>query len=76
MGQGREKACPIRRQRQRRRGQRNRNFADGGRKQLRPGCLVAENLYGTIEISDKALRASANSEGAFVSLLNGGCGRW
>ena len=34
--------------------------------------LVAtlKNLYGTIEISDKALRASANSEGAFVNLLN------
>ena len=29
-----------------------------------------KNLYGTIEISDKALRASANREGAFVNLLN------
>ena len=29
-----------------------------------------KNLYGTIEISDKALRASSNSEGAFVNLLN------
>ena len=29
-----------------------------------------KNLYGTIEISDKALRAAANSEGAFVNLLN------
>lgn len=29
-----------------------------------------KNLYGTIEISDKAIRSSANSEGAFVSLLN------
>ena len=29
-----------------------------------------KNLYGTIEISDKAIRASANSEGAFVNLLN------
>ena len=28
------------------------------------------NLYGTIEISDKAIRASANNEGAFVNLLN------
>jgi hypothetical protein len=27
-------------------------------------------LYGTIEISDKAIRASANNEGAFVNLLN------
>ena len=29
-----------------------------------------KNLYGTIEISDKAIRASANSEGSFVNLLN------
>ena len=29
-----------------------------------------KNLYGTIEISDKALRASANNEGAFVNILN------
>ncbi len=29
-----------------------------------------KNLYGTIEITDKAIRASANSEGAFVNLLN------
>ena len=29
-----------------------------------------KNLYGTIEISDKAVRASENSTGAFVNLLN------
>ena len=29
-----------------------------------------KNLYGTIEISDKAIKASANAEGAFVNLLN------
>lgn len=29
-----------------------------------------KNLYGTIEISDKAIRASANNNGAFVDLLN------
>ena len=29
-----------------------------------------KNLYGTIEISDKAVRASENNVGAFVSLLN------
>jgi len=29
-----------------------------------------KNIYGTIEISDKALRASQNSSGAFVNLLN------
>ena len=30
-----------------------------------------KNLYGTIEISDKAIRASQSNEGAFISLLNG-----
>ena len=29
-----------------------------------------KNLYGKIEISDKAIRASANNAGAFVNLLN------
>lgn len=29
-----------------------------------------KNLFGTIEISDKAIRASQNSAGAFVNLLN------
>ena len=29
-----------------------------------------KNLYGTIEISDKAMRASQNDAGAFVNLLN------
>ena len=29
-----------------------------------------KNLYGTIEISDKAVRASENNVGAFVNLLN------
>ena len=29
-----------------------------------------KNFYGTLEISDKAIRATANSEGGFVNLLN------
>nr|MDD3862439.1 phage major capsid protein [Clostridia bacterium] len=29
-----------------------------------------KNLYGKIEISDKAIRASENNVGAFVNLLN------
>lgn len=29
-----------------------------------------KNLYGTIEISDKALRASGDGSGAFVNLVN------
>ncbi len=32
--------------------------------------LELKNLYGKIEISDKAIRASLNSAGAFVNLLN------
>ncbi len=41
--------------------------SESGRLQF---TATLKNLYGTIEISDKALRASANSEGAFVNLLN------
>ena len=29
-----------------------------------------KNLYGTIEITDKAIKASQNNEGAFVNILN------
>ncbi|MDD3831556.1 MAG: phage major capsid protein [Clostridia bacterium] len=32
--------------------------------------LTLKNLYGTIELSDKAIRASQNNAGAFVNLLN------
>ena len=32
--------------------------------------LTLKNLYGTIELSDKAIRASQSSAGAFVNLLN------
>jgi hypothetical protein len=32
--------------------------------------LELKNLFGTIEISDKAIRASENTAGAFVNLLN------
>lgn len=32
--------------------------------------MPLKNLYGTIEISDKAMRASRESSGAFVSLIN------
>ena len=32
--------------------------------------LTLKNLYGSIEISDKAIRCSQNSAGAFVNLLN------
>ena len=33
-------------------------------------CLTLKNLYGKIEISDKAVRASQSNAGAFVNLLN------
>ncbi len=33
-------------------------------------ALTLKNLYGTFEISDKALRTSSNAEGAFVNLLD------
>ena len=33
-------------------------------------CSTLKNFYGTIEISDKAIRASENHAGAMVSLLN------
>ncbi len=39
---------------------------DGGYAQL---TATLKNLYGKIEISDKALRASQSNEGAFVNLL-------
>ena len=32
--------------------------------------LTLKNLYGSIELSDKAIRASENNAGAFVNLLN------
>ncbi|MCM1438137.1 MAG: phage major capsid protein [Roseburia sp.] len=32
--------------------------------------LPLKNIYGTIEISDKVLRASENSAGAFINVLN------
>lgn len=41
--------------------------ADGNYAQF---VTTLKNLYGRIEISDKAIRASATNEGAFVNLLN------
>ncbi len=42
--------------------------AQGNRYQVLTVSL--KNLYGTVEISDKAIRTSSNSEGAFVNLLD------
>lgn len=33
-------------------------------------CVPLKNIYGTIEVSDKALRASRDSSGAFVNIVN------
>ncbi len=46
------------------------NLPTAGESEYTQFVATLKNLYGTIEISDKALRASANSEGAFVNLLN------
>lgn len=51
--------------------------AEGGDLPMNTNGKVAEirsplkNLYGTFQISDKALRAAQNNPGAFASLLNG-----
>lgn len=46
------------------------NLPTSGESDYTQFVATLKNLYGTIEISDKALRASANSEGSFVNLLN------
>ncbi len=46
------------------------DLPDAGESEYVALKLPLKNLYGTIEISDKAIRASANNEGAFVNLLN------
>ncbi len=46
------------------------NLPTAGNTKYAQFTSTLKNLYGTIEISDKALRASRNSDGAFVNLLN------
>ncbi len=46
------------------------NLPDANGNQYAQFVTPLKNLFGTIEISDKAMRASANNEGAFVNLLN------
>lgn len=46
------------------------NLPTPGQNNYAQFVLELKNLYGTIEISDKAIRASQNSSGAFVNLLN------
>ncbi len=46
------------------------NLPAAGGNNYQQFVTTLKNLYGTIEISDKAMRASENSAGAFVNLLN------
>ncbi len=46
------------------------NLPDAAGNNYEQFVLTLKNLYGAIEISDKAVRASENNAGAFVNLLN------
>ena len=48
----------------------NDNLPSSGENNYAQFSLGLKNLFGKIEISDKAIRASQNSAGAFVNLLN------
>ena len=47
------------------------NLPHASRREYAQLVAPLKNFYGTIEITDKAIRASASNEGAFVNLLNG-----
>ncbi len=51
-------------------GQENDDLPKSGGNNYAQFTLSLKNLFGKIEISDKAIRASQNSAGAFVNLLN------
>ena len=51
-------------------GEENDNLPNSGSNNYAQFTLTLKNLYGKIELSDKAIRASQNSAGAFVNLLN------
>lgn len=51
-------------------GAENDNLPQSGGNNYAQFTLTLKNLFGKIEISDKAIRASQNSAGAFVNLLN------
>ncbi len=46
------------------------NLPQSGSNNYAQFTLTLKNLFGKIELSDKAIRASRNSAGAFVNLLN------
>lgn len=51
-------------------GEENDNLPQSGANNYAQFVLTLKNLFGKIELSDKAIRASQNSAGAFVNLLN------
>jgi len=51
-------------------GEENDNLPQSGGNNYAQFTLTLKNLFGKIELSDKAIRASQNSAGAFVNLLN------
>lgn len=51
-------------------GAENDNLPASGGNNYAQFTLTLKNLFGKIELSDKAIRASQNSAGAFVNLLN------
>lgn len=51
-------------------GEENDNLPQSGANNYAQFTLTLKNLFGKIELSDKAIRASQNSAGAFVNLLN------
>ncbi len=51
-------------------GEENDNLPQSGSNNYAQFTLTLKNLFGKIELSDKAIRASQNNAGAFVNLLN------
>lgn len=51
-------------------GEENDNLPQSGGNNYAQFTLTLKNLFGKIELSDKAIRASQNNAGAFVNLLN------
>ena len=51
-------------------GEENDNLPASGGNNYAQFTLTLKNLFGKIELSDKAIRASQNNAGAFVNLLN------
>lgn len=45
-------------------------FYDTGKTEYKEFVMTLKNLYGNLEISDKAIRASQNKSGAFANILN------